>query len=80
MIDDVDELFARQADVDRVQDRPDRRHGEVQLEVPMMVPGKRGDAIAGLDAQSLKHVHQPMNAAVRARRNCSDASCRRRSG
>ena len=64
VIDDVDDLFARQPDVDRVQDRPDRRHGEIELEVPMMVPGKRGDAIAGLDAQSLEHVHQPVNAAV----------------
>ena len=51
MIDDVDDLLARQADVDRVQDGPDRRRSEVELQVPIVVPGKRGDAIAGLDAQ-----------------------------
>ena len=70
VIDDVDDLVARQADVDRVQDRPDRRHGEVELEVPMVVPGKGGDAIAGLDAQALEDVHQPVDPAARARHSC----------
>ena len=53
MIDDVDDLVARQADVDRVEDRPDRRNGKIELKMAVMVPGERRDAIAGPYAQAL---------------------------
>src|SRR5947209_6034318 len=40
VVDDVLELVLEQADVERVQDGAEHRHGEVELEVLVMVPAE----------------------------------------
>src|SRR5262249_1960284 len=49
---DVNDLLGEQANVERVQDRAHRRHGEVGLEMLLRVPRERRDPIAALDAET----------------------------
>ena len=58
VIDDVAELLAGEPEIDRVQDRPQGRDGEIELEVPMMIPGAGGDPVAGMDTQAPQCVHE----------------------
>ena len=53
MIDDVGDLVGEQARVDGVTDRAHAGDAVVQLEVAMVVPRERGDALAGPDAESV---------------------------
>ena len=48
VIDDVDDLLFEQPRIDRVADEAGAGHAVVDLEVPEVIPGQRGDAIAGL--------------------------------
>jgi hypothetical protein len=58
MIDDELELLGEQPRIDGMQDRAHARDGVVQLEVPVIVPGQRGDAVAGLHPGSPERVGQ----------------------
>jgi membrane protein DedA with SNARE-associated domain len=51
VVHDVGDLLGEQADVERVQHPAAARGGEVQLEVVGRVPGERGHAAVGADAQ-----------------------------
>ena len=51
LADDVLELVAEQADVERVHDGTSRGDAKDQLDVPVGVAGERRDAVAGLDAE-----------------------------
>jgi hypothetical protein len=46
----VKNLLRGQADVHRVQDRSEHRHGKVCLEIAVAVPVHDGDSVAGPDA------------------------------
>ena len=48
---DVTQVVLEQADVERVEDRPHRRHSHVQLEMTHRVPTERGDPISWPDAE-----------------------------
>jgi hypothetical protein len=50
VIDDVAELLGKKSRIDRVDHRAHARDRVVQLEVPVAVPGERGNAIAVDDA------------------------------
>ena len=65
VIDDVAEVLLEQADVERVEHRAHRGHGEVQLEVAEGVPAERGDPVAGADAELV----QRRGETARARHN-----------
>src|SRR5438067_1591992 len=41
-----------------MQDGPRTRHGKIQLEVPVVVPGKRSNAVAGTDAELFEGMRQ----------------------
>ena len=56
VIDDVAQLLEREARVDGVEHRAKAGHREVDLEVPLRVPGDGGDAVAPLDAHGLQGV------------------------
>ena len=45
-----------------MQDCTQQRHRVVQLQVAIIVPGQRTDAIARLNAQSLERIGQPVDA------------------
>ena len=49
---DVAEIVGAQARVERVEHRAHQRDREVQLEMLGLVPEQRGDAIAGIDAET----------------------------
>ena len=61
MVDDVGELLVEQADVERVQHRPDARDREVELEVALVVPGERPDPVALLDAEPAERAREPVD-------------------
>ncbi len=62
VIDDVGELIAGQAQVQRMQHRAHARHGEVQLQVARIVPRKRRHAIAAPHAEFFQRIGQPRHA------------------
>ena len=62
MVDDVGELLLEQADVERVQHRADAGHGEVQLEMALVVPGERRHAVALLDAEPRERAGEAVDA------------------
>ena len=51
MLDDVLDLLREQARIDRVQDVARARDAVVELEVPVVVPGERADAIRFLHSE-----------------------------
>ena len=55
MVDDVGELLGEQPDVERVQDAPGARGGEVELEVAGGVPGEGGNTAVGGDAETVEY-------------------------
>ncbi|MNR29655.1 hypothetical protein D3C85_1470550 [compost metagenome] len=55
MVEGVGDLLVGQPRVGGVQYCADARHGEEQLVVAMGVPGQRGHAVAGTDAEALQH-------------------------
>ena len=55
---DVDELLGEEPDVEGVEHRPHRRHGEVGGEVLGVVPHERGDALVTGDAEAAEGVRQ----------------------
>ena len=82
VVDDVGDLLGEQADVQRVQHRADAGHGEIQLEVALVVPGERADAVARLDAQRRAARARGDRRAVttsRERRRCTRSVLRRAS-
>ena len=59
VVDDVGELLGEQSDVQRVQDAPGARRGEVQLEVAGGVPPERRHAAVGRDAEVVEDPAEP---------------------
>ena len=53
---DEDDLRRRQADVQRVEHRAHRGHGHVGLEVLLVVPHERADALVGRHAETAQRV------------------------
>ena len=51
VVDDVGQLLGREPDVEGVQHRAHGGNGEVRLEVALVVPAERADAVPRLDAQ-----------------------------
>ena len=64
VVHDVGEVLAREAGVERVQDAPGQRDGEVGLQVAGVVPAQRGDAVTGLQAQAHQRVGQLLHPLV----------------
>ncbi len=62
VIDDVGELLGVEAEVEGVEDAADERDGEIGLEVRAVVPGERGDAVAGDDAEVGEGAGEPPGA------------------
>ena len=52
VVDDVGQLVGREANVERVQHRAHGGDGEIGLEVALVVPAERADAVALLDAEA----------------------------
>ena len=63
VVDDVLELLREQPRVDRVHHGADARHRVVELEVAVVVPGQRGDAVARLHARGHERVGELPRAA-----------------
>ena len=59
---DEGELLGRQAQIERVHHRAHARHGEVELEMAVVVPGQRGHPVAGLDAEAGERVAETPHA------------------
>jgi len=51
MVDDIADLFGIKPGVHRMQHGPHARNGEIQLQMPMRVPGQRCHPVTRLDAQ-----------------------------
>ncbi len=64
VVDDVRELVEEEPRVDRVDDRFHPRHGVVELEVAVPVPGERADALAGHDAEAAEGAREPARPGV----------------
>ncbi len=62
VVDDIGQLLGEQPDVERVQDRSDAGNGHVQLEVALIVPSERADAIALFDAKPIEHTGEAIDA------------------
>ncbi len=62
VIDDVAQLVVEEARVDGVADRAHPRDAEIELEVPVGVPGQRRDAIAEADAVALQRLGEAFGA------------------
>ena len=54
MVDHVGQLVGEQPDVQGVQHRPHARHGQVGLEMGLVVPHERADAVALFDAEAVE--------------------------
>ena len=61
MLEDVANLAGRQAQVHRVQHCAGAGHSEVELKVPLPIPGQRPDAITGLHRECVQRVRQPVH-------------------
>jgi hypothetical protein len=59
VVDDVGQLLGEQPQVEGVQHRAHRRHGEVRLEVLLGVPQERPDPVALLHAEPGQRPGQP---------------------
>ena len=79
VVGDVDDLVGVQARVERVQHRARAGDRVVELHVAVAVPGERGDAVAGLDAQR-RRARWPCGASARRVRGRSGGGCRPRHG
>ena len=64
VVDDIAQLVGKEADVERVADRTGARHGIVELQVLVVVPGKGAHAVARLDAELHQRLGQPLDAFV----------------
>ena len=65
MVGDVGHMLGRQARVQRVQHGADAGDAEVELEMPIGVPGDGADPVAELDAQPLQRFGELLGALVR---------------
>ena len=65
MVGDVGHMLGRQARVQRVQHGADAGDAEIELEMPVGVPGDGADPVAELDAQPLQRFGQLLGALVR---------------
>jgi hypothetical protein len=54
VIDDISELFAKKARIDRMHDRPSARNAVVGLDMAMGIPGERTDAFAWFHTEPRK--------------------------
>jgi hypothetical protein len=61
VVDDVGDLLREQADVQRVQHRSHARHREVQLEVALVVPRERRDALPLLDPERSQRTREAVD-------------------
>ncbi len=59
VIDDVGQVLRGQPEVQGVEHRAAERDRPVQLQMPVTVPGQRGDAIAPADTEVAQHAAQP---------------------
>ena len=62
---DERELVRMKAEIQRVHDRAHRRRRRVHLEVPVVVPAERRDAVAGFDAEPRERVRDLARARVK---------------
>jgi hypothetical protein len=62
VVDDVDQLFRREADVNDVEHGSRARNRHVELKMALRVTGERADAVALLDAQLRQGARQPVDA------------------
>ncbi len=67
MIDDVLDLLRKKSRVDRVADGAVTRHGEIQLEMTVIVPGQRADPVSVADPGRAQRVREAPHAPERAR-------------
>ena len=58
VVDDVDELLGKQANVERVQNGAESGHGEVELHMAVAVPRESRDSVTGFDAEFSERLHQ----------------------
>ena len=58
VVDDIVDLLGEKTRVHRVQNGPDARDGEIQLQMAVRVPGQGRDPVAGLHAKRLKRPRQ----------------------
>jgi len=52
MVHDINDLLGEQAGIDGVANGTGAGHAVIDFEMAMVVPGKRGDPITGLDAEA----------------------------
>ena len=64
VVDDIRELVGEEPDVDRVEDGPHARHGEIRLEVPVAVPPEGAHPFASLHTEARERVGQLRHADV----------------
>ena len=60
---DVRQLVDVESNVERVEDRAERRHSEIRLEVAKVVPAQRGHAVAAADTKLLQRGGESARAA-----------------
>src|SRR5207253_1235451 len=63
VVDDVGDLVGVEAEVEGMEDPAGERDAEVGLEVGAVVPGERGDAVAGPDAEAGEGLREAARAA-----------------
>ena len=61
MLDRVEDLLIRQANVDRLQDRAHHGNGEERLQEPVRVPVEHPDGVAGPHAERRKAAREPVD-------------------
>ena len=64
VIDDVTQLLREQPRVDGVADTCTARGAIINFKMPVTVPGKCADALAGLNLQALKHLCHLLGSSV----------------
>ena len=56
VVDDIFQLIVKQPRIDRMAHSPDAGNGEIELVVPVAVPGECGDPVAKLHAERLQRI------------------------
>ena len=80
MAGDVGQLVGVEPEVEGVEHRAEQRDGEVGLEMAVVVPAERGDAVAGADAERLERGGEPAGATQDLAVSGAVERCGRRGG